>query len=228
MELLPQSKEALDEYLAPAADALEHELRVLDAWATRVVPECVAMSVTVLDDDLTFTLVAPQFPDAGGIAAASLPDPAAPRPQPDGVDRRGAALDEEGWAEMARAGATHGIASSVSLPVLDRGRVVLSIDLYASTQHAFRGCLKDLADALGAWQAGAVTNADLGFETRRRAEAAPARLRDQRLIEIGVGLLAAREGVGIETARGLLRAGAQAAGIGEAQAALVIQAVHQH
>ena len=28
--------------------------------------------------------------------------------------------------------------------------------------------------ALGAWQAGAVTNADLGFETLRRAQAAPA------------------------------------------------------
>ena len=33
---------------------------------------------------------------------------------------------------------------------------------------------------LGGWQAGAVTNADLGFETLRQAEASPERLREQR------------------------------------------------
>ncbi len=62
MQLLPQSREALDEYVA-TVDDLEHELRVIEGWAVRTVPECVAMSVTFLDDDLTFTLVASPGPD---------------------------------------------------------------------------------------------------------------------------------------------------------------------
>lgn len=226
MDLLPQSREALAEYLSPVADDLEHDLRVLEDRALRTVPECVAMSVTLLDDDLTFTLLAPRPVDAGASWASPCATSHAEMATGDAEGPR-SAMDEDGWATMARAQASDGIASSVSLPVMEQGRVVLSIDLYASTEHAFRGHLAALAEALGAWQAGAVTNADLGFDTRRRAEAAPARLRDQRLVEIGIGLLAAREGVDVDTAQHLLRASAQAAGITEVQAALVLHTLHR-
>ncbi len=144
-----------------------------------------------------------------------------------GTDLGEAALDEGWWAEMARSRAWAGIASTVSLPVVDHGRVVLTIDLYASTAHAFHGRLDALAEALGASQAGAVTNADLGFDSRRRAEEAPGRLRDQRVIDVAVGLLAAREGVDVDMARALLLAAAQRAGIDVVQAALVVQGLHQ-
>ena len=72
---------------------------------------------------------------------------------------------------MARERAFGAIASTVCLPVVEHGRAVLNIDLYASTAHAFRDRIDGLVEALGAWQAGAVTNADLGFETLRRARA---------------------------------------------------------
>lgn len=227
MELLPQSREALDEYVAPAVEDLEHELRVIEGWALRTVPECVAMSVTLLDDDLTFTLVDAHGPVAVSSGAALQSFPGEVLALTYGSDSDEAALDEEGWAEMARTRASAGIASSVSLPVVEHGRVVLSIDLYASTAHAFQGHLQELADALGASQAGAVTNADLGFDTRRRAEEAPSRIRDQRVVDVAVGLIAAREGVSVESARALLRTCAEQAGIGEVQAALVVHALHR-
>jgi GAF domain-containing protein len=207
MELLPQSREALDEYVTPAVDDVEGLLRVIESWAVRAVPDCVALSVTLLDEDLTFTLVDPaahvESDAADGAASAWSDEP----------------LDETGWAEMARADAFGAIASTVSLPVVDRGRAVLTIDLYASTRDAFSGRVEELVDALGAWQAGAVTNADLGFDTLRRAEHAPERLRDQRVVDVAVGLVAARAGVTTVEALRLLREAAEAAGIDEVRAA---------
>ena len=214
MELLPQSKEALDEYVTPSVDDVEGLLRVIEGWAVRTVPECVALSVTMLDDDLTFTLV-----DAG---TGSDPT-AAPAWVSAGarVQEGNHALDEGGWAEMARERAFAGIASTVCLPVVEAGRAVLNIDLYASTAHAFHDRIDGLVAALGAWQAGAVTNADLGFDTLRRAQAAPARLREQRLVDVAIGLLAARQGVTTDEACGLLEQAAEEAGITETQVAAV-------
>ena len=211
MELLPQSKEALDEYVTPAVDDVEGLLRVIEGWAVRTVPECVALSVTMLDDDLTFTLV-----DTAASVAPGVDETATGASgQPD------FALDEHGWAEMARERAFAGIASTVCLPVVEAGRAVLNIDLYASTAHAFHDRIEGLVAALGAWQAGAVTNADLGFDTLRRAEAAPEQLREQRLVDVAIGLVAARVGLTTDDAAGLLAQAADRAGITESQAATI-------
>jgi GAF domain-containing protein len=216
VELLPQSREALDEYVAPSIDDVEALLRVIEGWAVRAVPECVALSVTLLDEDLTFTLVD---------TAAGVDGSRAPTTQAGGPHRTGPepdyALDEGEWADMARERAFGGIASTVCLPVVEEGRAVLNIDLYASTAHAFHDRIEDLVAALGAWQAGAVTNADLGFDTLRRAEAAPERLREQRLVDVAVGLITASVGVTTDDAEVLLRQAAEQAGILEAQAASV-------
>ncbi|HYH73967.1 MAG TPA: hypothetical protein VD764_12175 [Nocardioides sp.] len=216
MELLPQSREALDEYVAPSIDDVEGLLRVIEGWAVRAVPECVALSVTLLDEDLTFTLV----DTAAGVDGSRPPARQAGEqhhadPEPD------YALDEGEWADMARERAFEGIASTVCLPVVEEGRAVLNIDLYASTAHAFHDRIEELVAALGAWQAGAVTNADLGFDTLRRAEAAPERLREQRLVDVAVGLIAASVGVTTDDAEVLLRQAAEQAGILERQAASV-------
>lgn len=217
MELLPQSREALDEYVTPSVDDVEGLLRVIEGWAVRAVPECVALSVTLLDDDLTFTLVDAET-NARRSRATDGRD-GAPGPGDEVDDAH--ALDEDGWADMARERAFDGIASTVCLPVVEDGRAVLNIDLYASTAHAFTNRLDGLVDALGAWQAGAVTNADLGFDTLRQAEAAPDRLREQRLVDVAVGVLAATVGVTTDGALALIREAAQQAGIAEAQAAAV-------
>ncbi len=214
MELLPQSKEALDEYVTPSVDDVEGLLRVIEGWAVRSVPDCVALSVTMLDDDLTFTLVDTEA-DTGAVG-----DPAEPHAYSNDDDF---ALDERDWADMARERAFAGIASTVCLPVVEAGRAVLNIDLYASTAHAFHDRIDGLVAALGAWQAGAVTNADLGFETLRRAQLAPERLREQRLVDVAVGLVAARVGVTTDDACSLLDLAADRAGISLAQAASVVR-----
>ena len=219
MELLPQSREALDEYVTPTVDDVETLLRVIEGWAVRSVPECVALSVTLLDDDLTFTLV-----DHGAARTGASADGHTDRYHAEKPDE-GYALDEGGWADMARERAFSGIASTVCLPVVEHGRAVLNIDLYASTAHAFQGRIEGLVEALGAWQAGAVTNADLGFDSLRRAEEAPERLREQRLVDVAVGLLAARTGVTTEHAAAVLHHAAERAGITEAEAASVTQSL---
>ncbi len=217
MELLPESREALDEYVTPSLDDVEALLRVIEGWAVRAVPECVALSVTLLDEDLTFTLVDDATASGARASAEAASAPAGKgEPSDDAY-----ALDERGWAAMARERAFSGIESTVCLPVVEHGRAVLNIDLYASTAHAFHDRIDDLVEALGAWQAGAVTNADLGFDTLRRAEAAPERLREQRLVDVAVGLVAARAGVTTDDALALLRRGATEAGISEVQAATV-------
>jgi hypothetical protein len=218
MELLPQSKEALDEYVTLSVDDVEGLLRVIEGWAVRTVPECVALSVTLLDEDLTFTLVddATRAGAAGDTAPAEAP-PADVAPA--------YALDEHGWADMARGRAFSGIESTVSLPVVQEGRAVLTIDLYASTAHAFHDRIDGLVSALGAWQAGAITNADLGFDTLRRAEEAPERLRDQRLVDVAVGLLAAREAITTPEALDAIVRAAAEAGITQVQAAKVARAL---
>ena len=126
---------------------------------------------------------------------------------------------------MARERAFDGILSTVSLPVVEHGRAVLTIDLYASTAHAFRDRIDDLVDALGGWQAGAVTNADLGFETLRRAEEAPERLREQRVVDVAIGIVAARLGLTTQGADELLCGAAERAGVTAVQAAMVARAL---
>jgi len=212
MELLPQSREALDEYVTTTVDDVEVLLRVIEGWAVRAVPECVALSVTLLEEDLTFTLV----DHAATTASADADADAA-----GGADGDPHALDEGGWAEMARERAFAGILSTVSLPVVEQGRAVLTIDLYASTAHAFHDRIDGLVDALGGWQAGAVTNADLGFETLRRAEEAPERLREQRVLDVAIGVVAARLGMTTGDAQELLVLAAERAGVSAGQAAAV-------
>ncbi|NPC42163.1 hypothetical protein [Nocardioides sp. zg-1230] len=219
MELLPQSREALDEYVTASIDDMEGLLRVIEGWAVRSVPDCVALSVTLLDEDLTFTLV-----DRAATGEPRHDEPrhdrtgdSGPGPPPAEVHP----LDELDWADTARERAFGAIASTVCLPVVEHGRAVLNIDLYASTAYAFRDRIDGLVEALGAWQAGAVTNADLGFETLRRAQQAPERLREQRLVDVAVGLVAARMAVTTDVAAVMLRESAERAGVSQSEAACV-------
>ena len=66
-----------------------------------------------------------------------------------------------------------------------------------------------------------MTNADLGFETLHRARHAPERLREQRLIDVAVGLVAARMAVTTDTAAVMLSESAERAGVSESEAACV-------
>ncbi|MCW2834809.1 MAG: hisitidine kinase [Nocardioides sp.] len=225
MEFLHRTQEALDEYVSLSEPDLEGSLLTMGDRAERIVSECVGLCFTLLDEDLTFALVAPGMPTK----------PAEPIDDPDvvrlptrivGAPAR-ELLDEDQWAQMARADSAEGVASSLSLPVLDDGRVVGGITLYASSKDAFAGHHDELAAALGASAEGAVTNADLGFEARRRAEEAPRRVRDEQVVEVGTGILAARLGLELETARRRLHEAALQADVTDAQAATVVITAHR-
>lgn len=230
MHFLPHTQEALDEYLSLADPELEQSLMTMGDSAARIVPECVGLSLTLYDEDLTFTLVASSLPLAELDAMQYVdggPCVAATEEGTHRVETVEELLDEDRWALFAQASAAAGVASSLSLPVLDHGRVVGGINLYASSADAFAGHHRDLASALGASAVGAVTNADLAFETRLRAEEAPQQLRDQQALEVGVGILAARDELDVEAARALLTRAAARAGITVVQAALVIINIHR-
>ena len=218
MQFLTETRDALDEYLCLTGPDLDDSLLMLGESAARIVPDCVGLSLTLADEDLTFTLVeTDRLHDAAGDAGVTTEEPS----------DEDAPLDEESWAQAAREEAAAGVASSLCLSMVHHGRVVGDLHLYASSPDAFRGRHQDLAVALGASASGAVTNADLGFESRRRAEEAPRKLREQHVIEVGVGILAAREDLDLEAARERLHAAAGRAGLSDVQAAQLLVDMHR-
>lgn len=235
LQFMNRTKEALNEYVSLTDPDLEGSLMSMGDWAARIIPECVGLSLTLFDPDLTFALVAPTLDPAEKAAApeaghqtGSDTDNASVAPRLGAERGRGSTkaasepLDEERWAVMARDSCALGVASSLSMPVLDEGRVVGGINVYASSPDAFSGHHDELAAALGASADGAVTNADLGFESRRRAEEAPRKLREEQVLDVGVGILAARLGLGLDPARRRLHDSAEQAGVTATQAALVV------
>lgn len=207
MELLPESRRALDEYLDLTDPGLAEAMTAMGRSATRIVPETVALSVCLVDEDLTFTMVASTLAPGGqpgGQPRADGPQESISDDDPDAT-----ALDERAWQLSARATAALGIASTLSLPALRDGRIVYCIQVYAATPEAFVGRHQALADALGASALGAVTNSDLPFAGRELAARAPRQLHEQRVVEVAVGIIAARERTTVEVARGYLEASAE-------------------
>lgn len=225
MEFLPHTQEALDEYISLADPDLSESLDLMGVAATRIVPDCVGLSLCLIREGLTFTLVASnlrlaeldamQYLD-GGPCVAAVEDN-----EVRGEDVQDL-LNEARWRLFAQASAAAGISSTLSLPVLESGLVVGGINLYAATADAFGGHHQELADALGASALGAVTNSDLAFRSRERATHAPGQLREQRLRDVAVGILAAQEGLDVDSAREQLAQAALRAGVTEEQAAQVL------
>lgn len=223
MEPLPETSAALNEYMGGRDTAERGQLMRLGRDAKHVVPELVGLSVTILEDDITFTLVASETPRAGP-AAASAPGS---QPVPASFDETAAyaadVLDEHRWRALAAVGAPPGVASSLTLPVLDGERAVVGLDLYASTATAFEGHHEELAEVLGASPAGIVSNADLSFSSRLRALEAPGRLQDQNDVEVAMGHLAATHALELEDARRIILQVAARAGVTAGQAARVLR-----
>jgi GAF domain-containing protein len=224
MEPIPETAEALDEFLGYDDTELGDTLLEMGRLAQQIAPDCVGLSLGLVRDDLTFTLVASGVDIAAIDAAQYLDD--GPCLQTSRTSEVTTAdvndlLDEDRWSLFAQASAASGIASSLSLPLFDRGRVVGGINLYGSSPGTFDGRHQALADALGASAAGAVSNADLTFASRLRAAETPEQLRRRNDIDTAVGLLAARYGESVERAARRLSTAAVRAGIPQAVAARV-------
>lgn len=216
MEPIPETTEAVDE-LVPLAteDDLLGRLRRAGDEVRRVAPACRGLSVTLVEHGVTLTLVASDEEVAAMDAVQYLAGgpcvATAQHGQVIGSDN--AQLDESGWQLFAAATAAHGISSTLSLPLMQHGAVVGSVNLYGATPDAFDNLHEELAVILGAWAGGAVSNADMSFSTRQDAKRAPQVLHDARRVDNASGMLAVRLQTTAADARRRLEEAATGAGL---------------
>ena len=230
MEPIPETLQALDELdVLLDEPTLLSQLRAVADRGREVAPGLVGVSIAAREEGVTFTLVATddeiavldavQYVDSGPcVDAIDLGHGVTTSP--------GGLLDEERWQDFARASAAHGVLSTLTLPIVQDGRIVATVNLYGRTQDTFAGRHEDLAEVFGGWAPGAVANADLSFSTRSAAEQAPAQLRRTARIEAATGILAARLGIALDEARRHLDDAARRAGVPVASLAEVVVRLH--
>lgn len=225
MEPIPETVDALREMTRFGDDTVARTLLQISRSVELVVPEVVGVSLSLIADNLTFTMTA----TTGPVAELDAMQYLAGGPCDDTLHtgelhtfRGDDADDEERWQLFARATAAAGVESTLSLPILRDGVVVAGVNLYASTADAWDGHHEEVARACGAWVGGAVKNADLDFTTRFQAAQTPDRIRGETDVDMAVGVLMSRWEVSIDEADQRLRDAAQRAGISDAQVARVI------
>ncbi|MCW2816978.1 MAG: hypothetical protein JWN84_4433 [Nocardioides sp.] len=215
MEPIPESRELVEEFGPFVAGDLLGQLQGQSARVRLLVPACVGVSVALLDEDIALTLVATdeeiaaldaaQYLAGGPCVEAALTDQT--------IAVAHDAMVEQQWALFAAATAAAGIRSTLSLPVLVQGRVTGSVNLYASAPTAFDGQHAALADVFGAWAEGAVSNADLSFDTRTTARESLSAQRSLVDVIRATALLAERLGLDFEHAEVCLAESADRAGL---------------
>lgn len=228
MEPSPQTPEALGEVARHGQASPEVELDPMAERVRTVVPELVGLSLGVVEGGVALTLVA----SAEQVAALDAAQYLDGGPCVASVDRAERVdvtladlLEGDRWQLYARAGAAIGVASSLSLPVMDGDAVIGGVNLYASTADAFAGRHDAVAGAVGTDARLAVADADLSFQARRRAGQAPDRVREGGDVNVALGIISTSQNVNIPVARQRLRDAAARAGITEAQAARAIKPV---
>lgn len=230
LEPIPETTRAIDDYLEWSQPGLGQILGRLADEVGEIVPETVALSLTLVEDELTFTLATRSVTTAAIDAMQYLDD----GPCEESIRRDAVVavtvddlLDEDRWSLFAQAAAVVGIRSSLSLPVRDEGRVVGGVNLYASTRGAFDASHEAIARVVGAKAEEAVRDADLSFSSRTRAMETPRRVRDLNLVDTAVGLLMARYGESEDLARERLSRAAAQGGMQPAALAAALLELHR-
>lgn len=203
----------------------------MDSWVQRavaIVPELVGMSFSLVREGITLTYEA-TAPEVAGLDAVQYLDGG---PCTHAIDDGGVfeanhdVFDEQQWLLFAQATAALGVRSTLSLPMLAGDAVTGGINLYGPAPDTFRGRSEALSAALGAWEPGAVHNADLSFQTRLDAVDSPRRLGERSVIDHAVGLVVARHRVDPETAQRRLEHAAAQAGVSLFALAILILEEH--
>lgn len=224
MEPIPQTVEALQELTRLGDESIACTLLRISQEAGRIVPELVGLSVSV-NGNLTFTMAATslavteldgvQYLDGG-------PCEDALHTGQSHTYRQGDRFDRDRWRLFARGTAAAGVGATLSLPILEDGKVSAGINMYASTSDAFDGHHEELADACGAWVDGAIANADMSFTTRFQAAETLGLLQTENLIDQAVGAIMAERDIPSDEAHQKVQTSAQRAGISDAQMARAI------
>ena len=223
---IPQTIKVLDELSrTTGSDHLLPELQRLADRVQQLVPDCVGLSLAWLEDGLTFTLVASDLQLAvfdalqyldGGPCVESVELRTGVQTRMDEL------LAEDRWRLFAQGAAARGVRCSLTFPLVTDHHAVGSVNLYGASDRAFEGHLDALAEILGAWAPGAVRNADLSFDSRRRAERAPELLRAQSVVARASGMVAAHYDVDVETAHHRLLSAAERARVAPEELARAI------
>ncbi|WP_137293897.1 GAF domain-containing protein [Nocardioides dongxiaopingii] len=188
-----RADDAFGPFLLHGKDLLAR-LQELGGRVQLVVPACTGLSVSLTDPVVTFTLASTDTDvallDGVQYAAGGPCVHAVEVDETVHFDVAENVLDEGRWHHFARAAASRGVASTLSLPMLDGTRVVGVFNLYASTPDAFATTAAEVSSILGTWLEGAVLNADLTWSTREAAARAEATLGGATRLAVAATLLA--------------------------------------
>jgi GAF domain-containing protein len=237
MEPIPETREAIDELEPLAADDdLLDQLVEKGRRVQELVPDCLGLSLASTAHGITFTLVASAAEIAvldavqylaGGPCLEPVHQPQVVEFDRTGTGDESGLFDENRWQLFSEATAAKGVQSTLTLPIMRDAEVIGTVNLYGGSRRAFADLHHEIADIFDAWAEGAVTNADLSFTTRLRAQEAPGRIRAAAKIETAAGILSAMRGVDEQTARDTLRDAAARAGVDVLQIAEVIIELHR-
>ena len=174
MKPLPETREALAEFVSSASPDLEELLNIWERlpgascrshWPLFGPYQRAATFTLVASDSEIATLDAAQYLDGGPCVEVGEGDP--------DIEQfsAGDPLDEDRWHLFAAATAAHGVASTLSLPVYAKGKLIGGVNLYAAAPDAFAGRIHQLAAMVGAAPTQAIRDADLSFSTSLAAAA---------------------------------------------------------
>jgi transcriptional regulator with GAF, ATPase, and Fis domain len=231
VEPIPETVEALRDLTRHGDTTIARTLWQLSHEVQRLVPEIVGLSLSLVEENLTFTMsaTAALVAELDGMQyLAGGPCEETLRTREPHIYRAEERDAEQRWQIFARATAAQGVASTLSLPLSAHGRVGAGINLYGATVDAFDGRHDALAAVCGATADGITTNADLEFTTRSEAAETPGRIRAARLVDQAIGILMGQLDVDLDEAENRLRCAAQRADISDAQmAGAILQLVHE-
>ena len=219
MKLLPETHDAL----VRLGDTSEKDLVAAMVDAAEIlralVPSCVGVSYALLDEHVTFSVVATRH-ETDELDAAR---PRQPERPPGPVRAGGAdALDEQLWREQSTVAAEHGVRSTLTVPVVAHGVLVGTVSVYAGEPSAFDGREARVADAVGGSARDGTVNADLAFRSLEEASSAPVVLDERQTIDRAVGAIGSSEHIPVDAARRMLVEDAARTGVTAVQAARTV------
>jgi GAF domain-containing protein len=199
--------------LLQAEESYDETLSRVARMACRTIPGCDSGSVTLWSEGRPYTVVSTddlaQHIDTAQYETLEGPCLDASRY---GEHYLSTDLTTDGrWPVWAALAVGRGVRSSLSLPLLVRGRPIGALNLYSTSTDGFAGALD--VGLLFAAQAGvAIANADVFQASRALAAELEAALRDNAVVEQARGVVMAERDCSPDEALALLEALASAAG----------------